>query len=79
MSIPTADTLVAPYLLTDEEVRSFDENGYLVLRNRIPADLLARLQAAATTWIAEGHDVAPDDPSATDYHYANREFTRVMF
>jgi len=80
MSMPTAtDALVAPYLLTDDDVRSFDENGYLVLRNRIPADLLARLQAAATTWMAEGRGISEDDPAAIDYHYANRSIGRVMF
>jgi ectoine hydroxylase-related dioxygenase (phytanoyl-CoA dioxygenase family) len=80
MSMPTTtDALVAPYLLTDDEVRSFDENGYLVLRNRIPADLLARLQAAATTWMAEGREISQDDPAAIDYHYANRAIGRVMF
>jgi ectoine hydroxylase-related dioxygenase (phytanoyl-CoA dioxygenase family) len=80
MSMPTTtDALVAPYLLTDDEVRSFDENGYLVLRNRIPADLLARLQAAATTWMADGREISQDDPAAIDYHYANRSIGRVMF
>ena len=80
MSTPTTtDALVAPYLLTDDDVRSFDENGYLVLRNRIPADLLARLQAAATTWMAEGRGISEDDPAAIDYHYANRSTGRVMF
>ena len=80
MSTPTTtDALVAPYLLTDDDVRNFDENGYLVLRNRIPADLLARLQAAATTWMAEGRGISEDDPAAIDYHYANRSTGRVMF
>jgi len=80
MSMPTtADALIAPYLLTDDEVRSFDENGYLVLRNRIPADVLARLQTAATTWMAEGREISEGDPAAVDYHYANRSIGRVMF
>ena len=80
MSMPTTtDALVASYLLTDDDVRTFDENGYLVLRNRIPADLLARLQAAATTWVAEGRKISEDDPAAVDYHYANRSIGRVMF
>lgn len=74
-----ADSLVASSLLSEEEVRSFDENGYLILRNRIPADLLERLQNAATTWVAEGREVSPDDPASVDYHYANRAIGRVMF
>lgn len=75
----SAATVAAPYLLSAEEVRSFDESGYLVLRNRIPADLLARLQAAATTWMENGRDVDADDPASVDYHYANRAIGRVMF
>lgn len=80
MSPSTAsDTLIDPHLLTDEQVRSFDENGYLILRNRVPADLLARLQDAATVWVDEGRQVPDDDPASVDYHYANRAIGRVMF
>jgi len=79
MNTTTTDPLVAPYLLTEEEVRSFDDNGYLVLRNRIPNDLLRRLQGAATNWMSEGRQVPADDPAAVDYHYANRAVGRVMF
>ncbi|MFM9878566.1 MAG: hypothetical protein ACKVOG_12085, partial [Rhodoglobus sp.] len=80
MTTPVAtSTDLASYLLSDEEVRSFDEDGYLVLRNRIPSDLLARLQDAATTWVADGRQLPEDDPSAVDYHYANRAIGRVMF
>ena len=78
MSMPTARSLVAPYLLTDDAVRSFEKNGYVVLRNRIPADLLARLHAAATTWVAEGREISEDDPGAVDYHYANRMASRCI-
>ncbi len=38
--------------LTPEQVARFDAEGYLVLRDRIPAGLLARLRAAADRWTA---------------------------
>ena len=34
----------SPYHLSEEQVRFFDEHGYLILRNWIPAPLLARQQ-----------------------------------
>jgi hypothetical protein len=58
--------------LTDEQLAFFDTYGYLVLRNWIPADLLARLQAASAAWIDAGLHAAPDDPLAIDYKYARR-------
>lgn len=67
------------YHLTDEEVARFDREGYLVLKNRIPAPLLERLQSAAVGWIADGRDVTEDDPAAVDYHYAVRGGERRMF
>jgi ectoine hydroxylase-related dioxygenase (phytanoyl-CoA dioxygenase family) len=67
------------YHLTEEQVREFDERGYLLLKNRIPAALLARLQSAATEWIENGKNVLPDDPASVDYKYANRAVGRVMF
>lgn len=68
-----------PYHLTDEEIARFDREGYLVLKNRIPAPLLSRLQAAAEGWIADGHRVQDDAADAADYHYAERGGERRMF
>ena len=68
-----------PYHLTPEEVRFFDEHGYLVLRGRIPADMLARLQAAADGWIADGRAVAEGAPEAADYQWATRGGGRRLF
>jgi hypothetical protein len=45
-----------PYHLTPEQVQFFDDNGYLILRNRIPQDLLNRLREAADDWIRQGHN-----------------------
>jgi ectoine hydroxylase-related dioxygenase (phytanoyl-CoA dioxygenase family) len=67
------------YHLTEEQIRFFDENGYLVLRKWIPDDLLARLQEAAEYWIEAGKNVTEDDPNASDYVFAKRPEGRVMF
>lgn len=34
----------SPFHLTPEEIRSFDENGYLILRQRVTGKLLERIQ-----------------------------------
>ncbi|WP_439591623.1 phytanoyl-CoA dioxygenase family protein [Microbacterium sp.] len=68
-----------PYHLSAEEIAHFDREGYLILRNRIPAALLDRLRRAADGWIADGRDIAPDAPASPDYHYAQRGGERRMF
>lgn len=65
--------------LDDEQVQFFDENGYLILRDRIPPELLQRLQAASARMIERGRATAPDDPMAEDYRFADRDSGRVMF
>ncbi|NGN62535.1 phytanoyl-CoA dioxygenase family protein [Streptomyces sp. A7024] len=68
-------TPVQPGHLTDEQIAAFDRDGYLVLRDRIPPSLLARLQAAADGWIAagRGRDGEPD------YEFADRPAGRALF
>ena len=46
---PAAVADRSSYHLSDEEVRSYDENSYLILRNRLPHAVVERLQAAAAT------------------------------
>ncbi|MEI5582503.1 MULTISPECIES: phytanoyl-CoA dioxygenase family protein [unclassified Agromyces] len=71
---------VAPdHHLTPEQVRLFDEHGYLVLRGRIPAATLARLQEAADAWIADGRALDEGDAAASDYQWATRGGERRMF
>lgn len=65
--------------LSPEEVRFFDDNGYLVLRDRIPDRMLTRLQEAAERMIATGKAASDDDPSRADYEFAKRPHGRVMF
>lgn len=57
----------SPYHLTPEQIQFFDDNGYLLLRQWIPAKLLARLQAAGEAWIARGLQVTPEDPLYPDF------------
>ncbi|GAA1764868.1 phytanoyl-CoA dioxygenase family protein [Agromyces humatus] len=84
-SEPAAATAVAApvpprdYHLTPEQVVQFDQQGYLVLRGRIPAPLLTRLQHAADVWIAEGRAIDEGDPAASDYQWAARGGERRMF
>ena len=72
-------TLAQDYALTDEQVRAFDEQGFLVLRNRIPDGMLARLQEAADYWIATGKQSRPAGQAGDDYRFADRGDHKVMF
>lgn len=74
----TADHLTAHHL-TLEQVAFFDTHGYLVLPGRVPADLLADLREAASTWIADGFTLADGDPALVDYQFASRPSGQVMF
>ena len=76
--VETPSTL-SPYHLSEEQLRFFDENGYLILRNWIPQDLLAQLQQAGNHWIERGLDATPQDPKYGDYVFAKRPEGRVMF
>jgi hypothetical protein len=65
--------------LTDEEVRAFDQNGFLVLRGRIGEPLLGRLQAAADQWIRAGRTAARSLPRKPDYLYTERAAGPSLF
>ncbi len=67
------------YALTSEQIAFFDENGYLVLKNWIPAPMLAKLQSAGQTWIEDGLNATPEHPSYGDFHFAMRTHGRTMF
>ena len=82
----------SPYHLSAEQIDFFDANGYLVLRNWIPARLLERLQAAATSWIDHGwarhseggtedslEDSATTENGWDDWLFAEREGNTVMW
>lgn len=74
----------SPYHLSDEQVRFFDENGYLVLRNWIPKDLLQKLQDAGAGWIRQGWDLEAEknlQPGAwdEDFAFTNRAGKKVMY
>jgi ectoine hydroxylase-related dioxygenase (phytanoyl-CoA dioxygenase family) len=81
MTIVTAPAPVVsrtPYHLTDEQIRCFDEHGYLVLRSWIPEPLLARLQTAGQAWIAEGERRRPEE-AGDDYNFARRPGGPALF
>jgi ectoine hydroxylase-related dioxygenase (phytanoyl-CoA dioxygenase family) len=71
--------------LTGEQVRFYDENGYLILRKWITGELLERLQAAGQAWIAQGMQAPTEltddshDKGYSDYVFANRSAGRVMY
>jgi len=71
------------YHLTAEQIAFFDTNGYLILRDWIPAELLKRLQDAGDAWIEQGWaaERSPEDsdPDKVDFHFAERPSGRVMF
>lgn len=73
------NTLERTYHLTDEQLQFFDTYGYLVLRNWIPADLLADLQQASTNWMTRGATAAADDAHSVDYKYTRREGKNVFW
>jgi len=59
--------------LTDEQVRSYDQDGYLVLRELIPPALVGRLRAAAEGWLDRA------DESDPDHLYATRDGERALW
>lgn len=65
--------------LTGEQIRHFDENGYLVLRDWIPPDLLSRLRLAGTAWIKDGLRSSEDDAQRDDYKFAKRPYGQTLF
>ena len=70
---PTAG---AAYDLTEEQMRFFDENNYLVLHDHIPADLLARLREVGQQWIRDGKGPSREAPRYFEYNFAKRPWGR---
>ena len=68
-----------PYHLSADELDFFDANGYLILRDRINPELLARLQAAGDQWILAGADADDDAEEHQDWRFVDRPTGRVMF
>ena len=74
---------VSPFHLTEEQIRDFDENGYLILCQRVTGGLLEKLQKAGDRWIADGLKVenvaVNSDQRVGDYAFANRPNGRILF
>lgn len=88
--LPAPQPPRSKYHLTEEQVRFFDENGYLVLKQWITGDLLKRLQAAGEAWIAEGETLrqkqlsgealtAEEEELVRDLAFAKRDEGEVFF
>ncbi len=67
---------ISPHHLSDEQIRFFDEQGYLILRNWVTDEPLSRLQAAGTRWIERG---LADGGANRDHLFAEREAGRVTW
>lgn len=65
--------------LTPDEIAHFDEHGYVILRNRIRAPLLEKLQRASLRWIADGLALENESDGDGDYNFATRPSGRVLF
>lgn len=65
--------------LTPQQIQQFDEQGYLILRQRIPLPMVDRLRAAADAWVDEGRSLPADDPRASDYQWATRAGHHRMY
>ncbi len=77
---------LSPFHLDEEQIRFFDDHGYLVLRKWIAGSLLERLQAAGDRWIEQGRewgrshlDAHGGDQREGDFAFAKRETGRVLF
>jgi ectoine hydroxylase-related dioxygenase (phytanoyl-CoA dioxygenase family) len=76
---PPAAAPRSPYHLSPEQVRFFDDNGYLILRQWIPPQLLERVQAAGDAWIERGLRDSPDDPNHADFGWKKGPNGRTFY
>lgn len=76
---PPTTRLDRDYHLSPDQIAEFDEQGYLILRNRIPAALLKRLRLAGDAWITQGRAIAERDEPASDFQWRDRNGVRTMF
>lgn len=79
MSIVDAHETDDNAALSDEQIAFYDANGYLVLRDRVPAPLLRKLRAAGDRWITAGAGRDNDDPANADFHFKGGPDVRTMF
>ena len=88
--LPAPQMPRSPYHLSPEQIRFFDENGYLVLKQWITGELLERLQASGQRWIEQGErlrakqltgeTLEPEESELlTDLAFAKRPNAEVFF
>ncbi len=79
MTLPNISEKISPFHLSDEQINFYDNKGYLILRNWIPAPMLECLQQAGAAWITQGSQSDGSD-AYYDYKFANRSNgNRVMY
>ena len=87
---PRPERPQSSFHLNEEQVRFFDENGYLILKNWISGDLLGRLQEAGDKWITQGESIRQkqlageplteqEEDLARDLNFARRSEGEVFF
>ncbi|WP_152360093.1 phytanoyl-CoA dioxygenase family protein [Microlunatus speluncae] len=72
-------TTTREHRLDDDQVDFYDRNGYLILRNRIPAGLLDDLRRATEQWMDQGRLHAGPTGQEADFKFASRDGDEVMF
>jgi hypothetical protein len=68
--------------ITDEQLAQFDRDGFLILRQWIPADVVSRLREACDSWVDLGGQVQRGDvqrADAVDWKYTDRPSGPLMF
>jgi ectoine hydroxylase-related dioxygenase (phytanoyl-CoA dioxygenase family) len=90
LPLPAPVSERSKYHLSKEQIRFFDENGYLVLKQWIAGELLERLRAAGNRWITQGETLRhkqqtgaaltpEEDELVRDLAFAKRDEGEVFF
>jgi ectoine hydroxylase-related dioxygenase (phytanoyl-CoA dioxygenase family) len=88
--LPVATPPRSPFHLSEDQIRFFDENGFLILKQWITGELLERLQLAGQHWIERGESLQtkqlagetlePDEQELlSDLAFAKRPNAEVFF
>lgn len=72
-------TAMSSHLLDEDQIEFYDRNGYLILRNRIPAGLVADLRRATDQWMEQGRLGRGPAGQEADFKFADRDGHEVMF
>ncbi len=76
--LPAPKSPSSSFHLSEKQVRFFDDNGYLVLKNLITGDLLSRLQVAGDTWIKQGESLRQKQLEGTPLTEQEEDLSRDL-